>query len=62
MELKNKRIKVIFLDGNEHYSKKVGIFLKNDNDFLWIRTDSVEIIPKSRIIRMEVLDEGQKNS
>jgi len=55
MEIEGKEVKVIFSDGENHYSKKTGIVKSVDNIFLTIVSDGKqEIIPISRIIRMEV--------
>jgi len=58
MEWIGKNVLIIFEDGKEHISKKIG-FIKDQNDiFVSIKCDgkSVEAIPVSRIIRMEVVE------
>ena len=49
-----KKIKVIFEDGKDHVSSKFGICTSNSE--YEIILDSKNIIPKSRVIRMEVLE------
>ncbi|KKM74520.1 hypothetical protein LCGC14_1399450 [marine sediment metagenome] len=48
-----KKILVVFEDGKDHYSKKVGICTSNNSSEISI--DNKHYIPKSRIIRSEVL-------
>lgn len=56
MELKNRIVKLIFDDGFNHFSKKNGLVINVDSDFLYIQVDGrIEAIPKQRIIRMEVV-------
>lgn len=49
-------ILVIFEDGEHHFSKKSGKCTGNDS--IEISLDNRHIIPKSRVIRIEVLDDG----
>ncbi len=55
MELDGKKVKIIFLDGENHYSSKTGTVVSVDSDFIYLDTGIVEVIPKSRVVRMEVL-------
>lgn len=48
-----KKVLIIFEDGSEHFSRKEGIC--TDNNDVEITLDNKHIIPKSRIIRTEVL-------
>ena len=49
-----KRIKVIFEDGKDHVSRKQGVCTR-DND-VEIGLSNKHLIPKIRIIRVEVLE------
>ncbi|MEM5815827.1 MAG: hypothetical protein QXL14_02150 [Candidatus Aenigmatarchaeota archaeon] len=46
--------KVIYMDGENHYSKKEGLIIGIESGMLFIRTDKLEAIPIHRIIRIEV--------
>lgn len=49
-----KTILIVFEDGDKHYSKKIGKCTSNTD--VEITLDDKHIIPKSRIIRMEIQD------
>ena len=58
--INGKKVRVVFLDGENHYSRKEGIVVGNDPDFLWVRVNTIELIPKHRIVRIEIV-EGKKD-
>ena len=49
-----KKILLIFEDGQQHFSKKIGICTSLTSQEVFL--DNCHIIPKHRIIRMEVLE------
>lgn len=54
-EIVGRKAKLIFSDGNNHFSKKEGIIKGIDGNFVIIYTDKIEMIPLQRIIRVELL-------
>lgn len=56
MDWKNKKVRVLFQDIDKVLSK-TGEVVDIDENFLSIETDRcLEIIPMSRVVRMEVLE------
>jgi len=49
----NKKMKIIFYDGDNHYSQKEGIVTSVD-DFCIVLDDKC-VIPKKRIIRGDII-------
>lgn len=54
-----KNILIIFEDAENHYSKKIGICTNNSD--IEITLDEKHIIPRSRIVRIEVLKKEVEN-
>lgn len=50
----NKRIKIFFDDGKGVFFKE-GSFISHDNEFIFIKTNTEEAIPKARVVRIEVV-------
>lgn len=56
--LLNKKVKVIFEDGNNHFSKKEGIVLEFTQTHIILKTEhSTEAINLSKILRIEEVKE-----
>ena len=54
-----KFIFIIFEDGTNHFSKKTGICTNNSDSEIIL--DNKTIIPKQRVVRMEILGDNIKN-
>jgi len=49
----------IFYDDGQAVSKKVGLLVSMDNDFLYIKTSNDNLaIPKNRVVRIELGSSG----
>lgn len=59
MDLNNKRVRLLYNDDSGKPISKFGIIDSSDSDFIYIKNDKgiFEILSKSRIIRMEVINE-----
>ena len=55
--LLNKKLIIIFEDGDNHVSKKEGICTEDTE--LQIILDNKDIIPRSKIFRMEILKKSE---
>lgn len=51
----NKKVLIVFLDGENHFSKKTGICTYKDNYDIIL--DNKDIIPRGRMIRGEILED-----
>lgn len=55
MEIKGRKVKIVFSDGENHFSMKEGVVVDLDNLFIYITNNGKdEVIPVSRIVRIEV--------
>jgi hypothetical protein len=55
----NKKVKLIYEDGNSHFSKKEGIILEVTQTHILLKTSySTEAVNLTKILRVEELKDG----
>ena len=61
--LLNEKIKLIFEDGPNHTQEKIALVLDISDGLIYLHNlvrDKIEVIPLSRVIRIEILEGGDK--